>query len=378
MRHRILALALVLLLVAGSALPALAAADLAAALDYLRTQQNADGGFGSGFGPGSAVGSTADAVVAIVAAGGDPAAFVQDGNSTLDYLAANAAAVDNAGDLAKLIMAAVAAAENPRTFGDTDSVARLEAMAGEGGRIGTANDTFVSHILAVLALASVRRPISDAAVDQIVQAQQENGGWSWDGTDATPADTNSTAFAVQALVAAGQAGSEAVANALDYYRGIQNEDGGWPYQSPSDFGTDTDANSTAVTIQALIAAGEDPAGWEGSGGVSPAETLEAFQTEGGAFAWQAAMPDDNLLATVQAIPALVGRAFPLATTDAGQPAAAAATATPAPTSAPEATASAPAPSTIPETGGAGLDPALLISLAGLGLAAAGYALRRRK
>ena len=378
MRHRLLALALALLLVAGSALPALAAADLAAALDYLRTQQNADGGFGSGFGPGSTVGSTADAVMAIVAAGGDPAAFAQDGNSTLDYLAANAAAVDNAGDLAKLIMAAVAAGENPRTFGDTDSVARLEAMAGAGGRIGTANDTFVSHLLAVLTLASVRRPISDAAVDQIVQAQQENGGWSWDGTDATPADTNSTAFAVQALVAAGQAGSEAVGNALDYYRSIQNEDGGWPYQSPSDFGTDTDANSTAVTIQALIAAGEDPAGWEGSSGVGPVETLEAFQNEGGAFAWQAAMPDDNLLATVQAIPALAGKAFPLATTDAGQPAAAAATPTPAPTSAPEATASEPAPSTIPETGGAGLEPALLLSLAGLGLAAAGYALRRRK
>ena len=75
MRRQILALSLALLLVLGSALPVLAAADLAAALDYLRTQQNADGGFGSGFAPGSTPANTADAVLAIVAAGGDPAAF---------------------------------------------------------------------------------------------------------------------------------------------------------------------------------------------------------------------------------------------------------------------------------------------------------------
>jgi hypothetical protein len=368
-RHRILAVTLALLLVLGSALPALAAADMAAALDYLRTQQNADGGFGSGFGPGSTVGSTADAVLAIVAAGGDPSAFQQDGNSPLDYLAANAAAVSTAGDLAKLILASVAAGQNPRTFGGSDSVARLEAMAGADGRIGTANDTFVSHLLAVLALASVRRPIPDAAVDQIVQAQQESGGWAWDGSEETAADTNSTAFAVQALAAAGQAGSQAVAGALDYYRAIQNEDGGWPYQSPSDFGTDSDANSTAVSIQALIAAGEDPAAWESSSGANPVESLEAFQNESGAFAWQAAMPDDNLLATVQALPALAGKAFPLARMDVGQASEAVGAAE---------TAMPVAPTTVPETGGAGLDPALFLSLGGLGLAAAGYALRRRR
>jgi hypothetical protein len=65
----------------------LAAADTDAALDYLRTQQNADGGFGSGFSPDSSIGSTADAVLAIVAVGGDPATFDQGGNTPLTYLA---------------------------------------------------------------------------------------------------------------------------------------------------------------------------------------------------------------------------------------------------------------------------------------------------
>jgi hypothetical protein len=335
---------------------------MAAALDYLRTQQNADGGFGTGMSPESTAGSTADAVLAIVAAGGDPATFDQDGVTPIAYLADQAAAVDNAGDLAKLIMAAVAAGENPRDFGGVDSVARLEGMAGADGRIGTDMDTFFSHLLAVLAMASVQRPLPDGAVAAITAAQQEGGGWAWDGSAATAADTNTTAFAVQALAAAGEADSDAVAAALDYYRAIQNEDGGWPYQSPSDFGTDTDANSTAVTIQALIAAGEDPAGdaWTTEAGTTPMSALEVFQNESGAFAWQAAIPDDNLLATVQALPALAGEAFPLATMDVG------------------AASAAPAPETAPETGGALLNPGLLLALSGLAVAGSGALLRRRK
>jgi hypothetical protein len=349
----------------ASALPAgalLAEADTAAALDYLKTQQNADGGFGSGFSPDSAVGSTADAVLAITAVEGDLAAFDQGGNTPLTYLAANVASVPAAGDLAKLIMAAIAAGENPRTFGGVDAVARLESMAGDSGRIGTEADIFVGHTLAVLALASAQRPIPAAAVDAITAAQQENGAWAWDGTAETPADTNSTAFAVQALIAAGQsAGSGPVSSTLAYFQELQNEDGGWPYQNPSDFGTATDANSTAVILQALIAAGQDPAGpaWTKDGGATPPSALEALQNESGAFAWQAAMPDDNLLATVQALPALAGKPFPLATMDVGQ-----ATSTP--------------PATMPETGGVVASPILSLILGGLALAGGGYALQHRR
>ncbi len=362
MKYRIVMLAIVLMLGLAGAVPALATVDTQAALDYLMTQQNPDGGFGSGFSPESTAGSTADAVHAVVAAGADPATFDQGGNTPLSYLAAHAAAVDNAGDLAKLILAVVAAGEDPRTFGGVDSVTRLEGMAGSDGRFVTQNDTFFSHILAVLAMASVERPLPDGAVAALKDAQQESGAWAWDGSAGTDADTNTTAFAVQALIAAGEpADGEAVTGALDYYRSIQNADGGWPYQSPSSFGTDTDANSTALTIQALIAAGQDPAAWTSDEGSNPVSTLEAFQNESGAFAWQAAVPDDNLLATVQALPALAGKAFPLATMAVGP-----ATAVPAAT-----------PATVPESGGAVASLALPLLLSGLALAAGGFALRRK-
>ncbi len=365
MLRRTLSISLVLLALAMGTVPILAAADTAAALEYLATQQNADGGFGSGFSPESAIGSTADVVLAIEAAGGDPATFDQDGNTPVTYLATNAGSAETAGDLAKLILATIAAGENPRQLGGVDSVAKLEALASEDGRIGGEFDTFVAHTLSVLALASAQRPIAPASVSYIQEAQQESGAWAWDGTAETAADTNTTAFAIQALIAAGEAAdSEAVAAGLAYYQGIQNDDGGWPYQNPSDFGTDTDANSTAVTIQAILAAGQDPtgAGWISEGGNTPLAALEALQNESGAFAWQAAMPDDNLLATVQALPALAGAAFPFATMDVGE----------APAEAP-----ATAPETMPETGGAVAGMAGWLTLAGLALAASGYALRRR-
>jgi hypothetical protein len=362
MKRRIIVSLLAVVLVLGGASPAIAAADMGAALDYLQTQQNADGGFGSGFSPESTVGSTADVVVAIISAGGDPANFAQDGNTPLTYLQAQAASVSTSGDLAKLIMAAVAVGQDPRAFGGVDSVAKLEATIGADGRIGTENDTFVSHLLAVLALKSVGRPIPEAAVTHIEEAQQENGGWGWDGTAETAADTNTTAFAVQALAAAGQTGEAgAIGQAMAYYQAIQNEDGGWPYQSPSEFGTATDANSTALTIQAILAAGQDPAAWTAESGQGPVAALESFQNDSGAFAWQAAVPDDNLLATVQALPALAGETLPLATMDVGAAAAAAAP-----------------PATIPETGGPALALALPLVLSGLALTASGFALRRRK
>jgi prenyltransferase beta subunit len=367
MHKRIIVVSVVLLALLASVVSALAGADTDAALAYLRSQQNADGGFGSGFSPDSAVGSTADAVLAIIAAEGDPRNFDQGGNTPLTYLAANAASVANGGDLAKLILALIAAGENPRDFGGVDSVAGLEAMIDPGGKIGGESDIFVSHTLAVLALRSAQRPIPPAAVAYIEAAQQANGAWAWDGSVETAADTNSTAFALEALIAAGvDPRSAPVAEALAYYAELQNDDGGWPYQNPSQHGTATDSNSTAVTIQALIAAGQDPSGgeWTTSGGQTPLMALEGFQNESGAFAWQEAVPEDNLLATVQALPALMGKTLPFATMDAGP--------------APSGEQPAPMPVTMPETGGTVVLPALSLMLVGLALLGGGHALRGRK
>ena len=94
---------------------------------------------------------------------------------------------------------------------------------------------------------------------------------------------------------------DAVSSGLDYLASIQNEDGGWPYQSPSDFGTTSDASSTALVVQALIALEEDLTEWN-----NPQDFLTGLQEESGAFRYQDEMPGDNILATIGAIPALAG------------------------------------------------------------------------
>lgn len=331
----------------------------AKALDWLRSQQNDDGGFTTGFSAESNLGATVDAVVAVASAGQDPNAWTKDGKSPLDYLATTVAdAGESSGDTAKLILAAVAAGKDPTDFAGTDLVTALNAFydADSGAFEGIA--TF--HMMAMLALAAAGEPVPQAAVTWLESVQNDDGGWSFDGSvGENVADTNSTALAIQALIAAGQpAGSPAIQKALDYLRGQQNEDGGFPYAKPSDFGTESDANSTAYVIQALVAAGQDPTGaeWTAEGG-TPLDRLLALQIEeSGAFNWKAEVPGENMLATIQAIPALTRTPF-------------------------SALSSVPArwtPITLPVTGAAGLSIGYVNAAIGLVLVALGLALRQSR
>lgn len=357
MRRLILLLG-VTTLVLWSVVPAVAGSS--EALDWLRAHQSSDGGFAGDFDSTSSLGATMEALFAIVASGQDPATWGQNGNTPISFLESQAnSALATPGDIAKLILAVVAAGRDPYDFGDVDLVSSLEAVLDDGGLYGGAEAGSVfAQSLALLALKATDRPIPDSAVDWLAGVQLDEGSWSWNG-DTSPGsgDSNSTALAIQALVAAG--GQDAVVSkALEYLRGIQNEDGGFPYQKPSDFGSDTDANSTAYVVQALVATGNDPGSGDWSvDGKTPAAALAALQLESGGFAWQAAVPGENFLATVQAVPALEGKAFLDVTgsIDVGETA---------------------APAQLPATGGV-LSAWNLMLAAGLALSGAGLILRRR-
>jgi hypothetical protein len=342
---RTLTLLMAVAIALALALPAWA--DAGDAIAWLHAQQNADGGFGS---PESTIGTTADVMLAAAATGADPLAWSQDGKTPYTYLLANAASIHAVGDMGKSILALIAVGKNPRQLDGTDLIQRLEAtLDGNGayGDSGMIND----QAYAMLALASAQRPVPDAAIRYLLERQIEDGTWSWNGdTTAGAGDNNTAAFAMLALLAAGvPADHPQVAKTLDHFRGQQNADGGFPYVSPSPYGTDSDSNSTAVVMWAIAAAGQDPAGdawkYQGQDGKSPLDRLRAFQNEDGAFRWQDAVPDDNMLSTVQAPVALELKTLPFAYMDIGP--ATAATATDE-TAATEATA-APQ-TTLPETG----------------------------
>jgi hypothetical protein len=271
---------------------------LQAAAAWLRTQQQPDGGFSNGFVPGSDPATTADAVLGIVAAGMDPSEWNAEGSSPMDLLrvAVSSASVVGPGAFAKVALAVVAAGEKPRDFGGVDLVGKiLEGFSGDSGLFGGGP---YDSALAIQALAAAGEPLPEGAVGGLLATRLADGTYSFSGDQAPGAgDSNTTAMAVMALIAAGA--HEEVAPSLAYFRSVQNEDGGWTYQKPSAFGEETDANSTALVIQALVAAGEDLAAWN-----DPAQALLALQVPSGAFIYSASNSSVNLLATVQALPAL--------------------------------------------------------------------------
>jgi hypothetical protein len=304
-RVRVAALFVVMVLITSATGAAMAGPsdDAAAkALAWLATQQNADGGFSDGFAPGSSVGATADAILAAASAGQDASTWKKNGRSPLDFLQSRAGQMTKSGELGKTIMAVAATGASPRNFGGVDLVARLNALHKSGGYGGT----LYEDTLAVLALASAGQSVPDDVIAHILATQAEDGAWAFTGdTTAGAGDTNTTALVVQALIATGH--REAIGRALDYFRRTQNTDAGWPYQVPSAYGTETDANSTANVIQALIAAGESLGNWSQGGQSDPPGALIRLQdSQTGAFNYQASAPGANVLATIQAIPALKG------------------------------------------------------------------------
>ena len=277
-----------------------------AALAWLRGTQGADGGFSNGFAPGSDLGTTVEVVLAAAAAGEDVSGWVSPaGNSPVDYLSAQVAAgsVSDANSLSRVIFAVVAAGQDARAFGGKDLVAALQASRDEA--TGQYGDSLFAHAYALLALHSAGAALPEAAVDLLASQFTADGAWAlFGGSTPGTADTNTTAVAMQALVAAGR--PDLAAGALPYLQRMQNDDGGFPYQKPSPWGTDTDANSTAVVLQALYALDQPLGAWAASGTDPLGTLLSLGDPETGAYYWQAAVPFANTMATAQAVQAVEG------------------------------------------------------------------------
>jgi len=165
-----------------------------------------------------------------------------------------------------------------------------------------------SNAWAILGTVAVSETVPADAIETLASAVLSEGGWEWQ-TGFGP-DTNTTALAIQALIATGTPISDTlIVDGLAFLKSAQQEDGGFAYDLAGGFGSD--ANSTAYALQALAAAGEDPLGdaWLVDG-VSAIDFLVGLQLEDGSVEWQAES-GSNLLATQQFVPALLGQAYPI-------------------------------------------------------------------
>jgi iron complex transport system substrate-binding protein len=260
---------------------------IGAAVAFITSYQNADGGFGER-GSGSDPSVTAWAVLAIKAAGHDPARTERNGNSPADYLAGKPSPL--ATDLALRILALDALGEDVERLAD-----ELERLREPNGRIGP----FVnSTTWGVIALRAADRPVHRSSVRYLILQQQRSGGWSWHPR--AGADTDDTAAAIEALRAAGiGARSRAIQRGLAYINRFRRRDGGFAMGAGA-----SNTQTTAWVIQALVASGRNP-------GRKPFAYLARMRRRDGGFRYSADYAHNPLIMTARVVPALARRPFPL-------------------------------------------------------------------
>ncbi|HEX7590949.1 MAG TPA: hypothetical protein VF375_03290 [Candidatus Limnocylindrales bacterium] len=267
------------------------------ALSYLLAAQKTDGSIDG------SISETADFVIGTAAAGYDPSTLTGCSGTTsaLSYLAgASDAAATNAGKTGKTILAVVAAGGNPASFAGRDLSARLAALYHSATGAYGDGSTF-GQSLAILAVVASGGSVPAEASAELAALQGTDGGWTYSAAkEAGDGDSNDTAIALMALHAAGVHSADSTG--LAYLHTQQNTDGGFLFSSA--YGPPADPDSDSIVIEALVAEGQNPeaAGW--SQGSNNAMThLRASQGSDGGFAYPGS--PENAFTTTQVPAALV-------------------------------------------------------------------------
>lgn len=281
--------------------------ELSQALDYLKGQQKDDGSIG-GFGVSPWI------VMAISASGEDPNNWKKSSTapSIVDYLRNNANQIDENDPLewGKLILAITAAYENPADFGGLDYVAKLKSFYDniQIGDSSSLNDDFWGILALISAGENKSSEIIQTCKNYILDNQNSDGGWSY-GTGLS-SDVDNTAAAILALVAAGvDNDSDIILNGLSSIKSHQNNDGGFPFLP----GTGSNSGSTSWVIDAIVKAGQDPTNsfWLTPTDSNPIDYLLSLQNGDGSFNYTATANTSALWMTAYAIPALMGKPYPV-------------------------------------------------------------------
>lgn len=250
------------------------AAPVVTPASYLASRQQADGGFAE---PAAASFPelTAWAVLGLRARGADTGA-------ALPYLVAHENELTTATSIALVAVAEAALGRDP------------DALL---ARLGTEPHAVNEAVWMILARRQARRAAPRVVVNYILRSQTRNGGFSW--RRGVAADSNDTAFAVEALRAGGVRGRP-ITRALAFLRKFQNRDGGFELAN----GRGSDAQSTAVAIQAFVAVGVKPPGRAFS-------YLARLRRADGSYRYNARYVATPVWVTSQVLPALLRKSLPL-------------------------------------------------------------------
>jgi energy-coupling factor transport system substrate-specific component len=283
------------------------AASLSPELSFLTSAQNSDGGFGAARGQSSSELYTAWAAMGLAAAGRDPASVRRGGHSVLDSLRAEVSTLNGLGDAERTILAAQVCGASSYSFAGRNLVAEvLRARASDDSFNHMVNLT----AFAIFALRAAGHSPGFGAIRQaagwIERQQNRDGGFGFGGYGSS-SDVDDTGAALQALADAGARNGRSLGAAADYLIRSQNLDGGFPQQ----YGSESNAQSTAWAVQGLIAAGRNPNTVRRRGSRSPTGYLESLRAPGGSIRYSRTGAQTPVWVTAQALIALAGKTFPV-------------------------------------------------------------------
>jgi energy-coupling factor transport system substrate-specific component len=289
--------ALLLSLALASVLPARAqASEVSRAADWLVTAQNADGGWGSAPGHGSATDMTAWAMLGLEASGRNPLDISRDGHNPVGYLRSHVDELSSAGDYARTILSLEGAGVDPHDFGGHDLVS---ALADQRRNNGSYEGWPGSTAFAVIALRAGGGGGIDQSISWLAKVQNGDGGWG--DLPGSPSTADGTGAAMQAMP-----DTSAAKHGLGYLRNTQRPSGGFPLGGSGA----VNSQSTAWAVQGMLAVGTDPASVH-EDGKSGLEYLAARQDADGHYRYSASSDQTPVWVTGQVLSAMAGDSFPV-------------------------------------------------------------------
>ncbi len=269
------------------------------AIGWMRSVQNADGGFGASPGEDSGPEITAWATLGLAASGINPHDFAKQGHTPVSFLRGQVDELRSPGDLARTILAVLAAGADPRDFGGRNLVAELHTRRRDNGSyMGWPNST----AFAVIALRAADSPGgTDKSLEWLRQVQNEDGGWSDEpGQRSNPEGTGSV---LQAL----SPDSQAAKRGLKYLRESQQSNGGYRLGGSGPINT----QATAWVVQGILAAGADLDSFE-RGGKTTIDYIAANQAANGHYRYSKQSDQTPVWVTAYALIALARKHYPIA------------------------------------------------------------------
>jgi prenyltransferase beta subunit len=297
LRRRCLSVALALIASACLGDGAVAAASVTP-VQYLLGAQNRDGGFGPSPGQPSSELYAGWVALGLAAAGYNPANVSHGGPTLLAYIAAQTPS--DAGSIERTILVARAAGASVTDFGGRNLLQMLERKL---KRNGSVSNQVNWTSFAVLALRAAGVSPSRTTLAWIARQHDSDGGFNF-ATAGGQSDPDDTGAALEAL-AGDRAASATISRAVRFLRRQQNRDRGFP----SEPGGTSNAQSTAFAVQGLIAVGARLSSMPHG---SPERYLGSLRARNGHIRYSRSLDLSPVWVTGEALMALSVKALPLA------------------------------------------------------------------